>query len=276
MGFLKIDTMKCKKDGICIGECPFGIIRFREDTGYPDIIPGGEGGCLACGHCVAVCPHGALSHALIPIRHSPVIKRKLTINEEQAVQFLRSRRSIRFYEDKPVERERIERLIEVARYAPTASNMQEVEWLVLSDKSGIHKLAAVTIDWLRGRLTDDPRLAMVYPRFRLIVKAWDDGCDSVLRNAPAVVVASAPGDAANGLVDVTLALSYLDLAAPVMGLGTCWAGLLQGALLSSPSLRESAGIPADHLHHYPMMVGYPAVKQYHRLPERKPPKITFR
>ena len=233
-------------------------------------------GVITCGHCVAVCPHGALSHELIAIRRSPVIKRKLTINEEQAVQFLRSRRSIRFYEEKPVERERMERLIEVARYAPTASNMQEVEWLVLSDKSEIHKLAAATIDWLRLRLRNDPRLATVYPRFRLIVKAWDDGCDSVLRNAPAVVVASAPKEAANGLVDVTLALCYLDLAAPTMGLGTCWAGLLQGALLSSPSLRESAGIPADHSHHYPMMLGYPAVKQYYRLPERKPPKITFR
>jgi nitroreductase len=41
-----------------------------------------------------------------------------------------------------------------------------------------------------------------------------------------LVVASAPKEATNGMVDVTLALSYLDLLAPTMGLGTCWAGLL--------------------------------------------------
>lgn len=77
-----------------------------------------------------------------------------------------------------------------------------------------------------------------------------------------------------GLVDLTLALSYLDLLAPTMGLGTCWAGLLEGALLSSASLRDEVGIPKEHPYPYPMMLGYPAMK-YHRLPERKQPKITI-
>ena len=76
-------------------------------------------------------------------------------------------------------------------------------------------------------------------------------------------------------VDLTVALSYLDLLAPVMGLGTCWAGLLQKAILYSPSLKESLGVPPAHRYHYPMMLGYPNVKFY-RLPERKPPKITFK
>lgn len=274
MSLLKIDASKCKKDGICVRECPFGIIQMEEDSGYPDIIPGGEASCLVCGHCVAVCPTGALSHESIPIEASPIIKKKLTINEKQAVQFLRSRRSIRFYEDKPVEREKIQRLIEIARYAPTAGNMQLVEWLILSDKSVINKLAGMTIDWIRQCLKDRPDTA--YARFSSIVAEWDLGHDSALRNAPILVIASSPREAANGLVDITLALCYIDLLAPTMGLGTCWAGLLQGALLSSPSLREIAGIPAQHSHHYPMMLGYPKIKRYFRLPERKPPKISFK
>lgn len=61
-----------------------------------------------------------------------------------------------------------------------------------------------------------------------------------------------------------------------IGLGTCWAGLLQGALLSLPSMKEIMGIPAGHLHHYPLMLGYPKLKSYSRLPERKPPKISFK
>jgi nitroreductase/NAD-dependent dihydropyrimidine dehydrogenase PreA subunit len=274
MGLLRLDASKCNKDGICARECPFGIIRLEEHSGYPDIISGGEASCLVCGHCVAICPTGALSHESIPIEDSPIIKKKLAINEEQAVQFLRSRRSIRFYEDKPVEREKIQRLIETARYAPTAGNMQLVEWLVLSDKSVINRLASMTIDWIRQCLKDRP--ATVYGRFPSIVAEWDSGSDSVLRNAPILVVASAPREAANGLVDITLALCYLDLLAPTIGLGTCWAGLLQGALLSSPSLREIVGIPAQHSHHYPMMLGYPKIKRYFRLPERKPPKISFK
>lgn len=275
MGLLRVDESKCKKDGICVNECPFGIIRLRENNGFPDIIPGNEIFCLSCGHCVAVCPHGALSHEMVPIENSPIIKKKLVIDEERAIQFLRSRRSIRYYEDKPVEKEKIQKLIEVARYAPSAGNMQPVEWLVISNRSLLKKAAGITVDWLRQRLKDEPNLAKFYPPFQSILAQWDSGIDSVLRSAPILIIASAPKEAANGMVDVALALCYLDLIAPTMGLGTCWAGLLQGAILSSLYLKEIVGIPARHSHHYPLMLGYPRVKHYTRLPERKPPKISF-
>ena len=60
MAFLIVDESKCKKDGICVAECPSGLIKLQEDTGYPGIIPGGDKVCIRCGHCVAVCPNGAL------------------------------------------------------------------------------------------------------------------------------------------------------------------------------------------------------------------------
>jgi nitroreductase len=82
------------------------------------------------------------------------------------------------------------------------------------------------------------------------------GYDAVLREAPVVIVASAPKEDASGMTDVTLALSYLELAAPVLGLGTCWAGLLQGAMVSSPDVKGKFGLPQGHTHHYPMMVGF--------------------
>jgi len=47
----------------------------------------------------------------------------------------------------------------------------------------------------------------------------------------------------NGMVDVTLALSYLELGATGLGLGTCWAGLVQGAVFSLPQLKKELGIP---------------------------------
>ena len=108
----------------------------------------------------------------------------------------------------------------------------------------------------------------------LIVKAWEAGYDSILWNAPVLVVASAPKEASTGMVDLCIALSYLDLLAPTMGLGTCWAGLLQHAIISSPPLKEFLGVPAEHPHLFPMILGYPKAR-YYRLPGRKPPKITF-
>ena len=127
---------------------------------------------------------------------------------------------------------------------------------------------------MRSVLQKDPQPAFA-PYLPMIVAAWDAGYDVVLRDAPALIVASAPKQDANGMVDVTLALSYLELAATAMGLGTCWAGLVQGAVLSSPQLKKELGIPENHPHHYPMMLGYPKPK-YFRLPERRGPKITWR
>lgn len=274
MGLLIVDESKCKKDGICAAECPAAIIKLKDGQSCPQIVPGGAAFCLICGHCVAVCPHGALSHTQVPLEDSPPIKKELTIDAEQAVQFLRSRRSIRFFKDEPVEKEEIRKLIEIARYAPTGSNAQLVEWLVFSDPVKIKEFAGQTVDWMRAVLQKNPQSpgASYLP---LIVAAWDAGYDAVLRGAPALVVASAPKEAGSGMVDISLALSYLELAATTLGLGTCWAGLLQGALLASSPLKEAIGIPAGHPHHYPMMLGYPKAI-YFRLPERKPPKITFR
>lgn len=273
MGQLIVDGNKCKKDGICAGECPMAIIKLKDGDGFPELVPGGEEMCLVCGHCVAVCPHGALSHKQVHMEECPAIEKKLAIDEHQAVQFLRSRRSIRFFKEEPPDKQKLQRLIEIARYAPTGGNGQLVEWLVLTDPAKIKEMAGMAVDWMRKVLEKAPQSAPPY--MPVVVSSWDMGFDAVLRDAPALVVASAPKEASNGMVDVTLALSYFELAAPTLGLGTCWAGLLEGALLSSSTAREALGIPERHPYHYPMMVGYPKSK-YYRLPQRKTPKITWK
>jgi len=273
MGYLIVDENKCNKDGICAAECPMALIKLKDGDGFPEMVPGGDQMCLVCGHCVAVCPHGALSHDQVPIEKCSTIDNDLIIDENQAVQFLRSRRSIRFFKDEPPDKAILQRLIEIARYAPTGGNGQLVEWLVLTDQAGIREMAGMAVDWMRKVLEKAPQSAPPY--MPVVVSSWDMGFDAVLRDAPVLVVASAPEEAANGMVDVTLALSYFELAAPKFGLGTCWAGLLQGALLSSFSAREAIGLPEGHPHHYPMMVGYPK-RKYYRLPERKEPKITWK
>lgn len=274
MGFLIIDENKCKKDGICVAECPVAIIHQKDKESIPEIVPGGEQVCLLCGHCVAVCPHGALSHEKIPIEACQPIDKEMVINEEQAVQFLRSRRSVRFFKDKPVEKETLQRLVEIARYAPTGGNSQLVEWTVFNDKEKIHHLAGLTVDGMKYVLENDPK-ADVPTYFPLIIAAWDFGMDVVMRNAPALVIASAPAAAIGGMADVSLALSYLELAAQTKGIGTCWAGIIHMGLQTWQPLKEAVGLPEGHVHHYAMMLGY-AKPRYYRLPERKIPKIQWK
>jgi nitroreductase/NAD-dependent dihydropyrimidine dehydrogenase PreA subunit len=274
LNLITIDAEKCKRDGICVRECPTAIIKLKDKESLPRLVKGGEAFCLRCGHCVAICPHGALTHADVPIEACPPIEKALAVTPDQAVQFLRSRRSVRFFKDKPVEKETLQQLIEIARYAPTGSNMQLVEYTVFTDKDKIHALAGLTVDWMKyiqEKYPNEPTAAYM----PMIIAAWKMGFDAVLRSAPGLIVASAPRENRNGLVDITIALTYLELAAMPLGLGTCWAGLLQGAMLSWDPLKEAVGLPEGHVHHYPMMVGY-GKPTYFRLPERKMPKITFK
>ena len=54
-GYVRIDPKKCTSCRLCIPVCPYGGIRFHEDTGA--LI------CIQCGNCVEVCPVGALEMA---------------------------------------------------------------------------------------------------------------------------------------------------------------------------------------------------------------------
>ena len=56
MAFLTIDETKCKQDGICAAECPLQIITQEDDKSFPQIAESDKTDCIACGHCVAVCP----------------------------------------------------------------------------------------------------------------------------------------------------------------------------------------------------------------------------
>ena len=274
MSLIKIDESKCKKEGFCVQECPAAIIRQRDKDSFPVMISRGERDCLVCGHCVAVCPHDALDHLKVPQKDSPPILKKHTVNREQAVQFLRSRRSIRRFKNKPVEKEMIQFLIDTARYAPTGSNSQLIAWTIHTDEMKIKKIADLTIDSLREGLESDKNygLASYLP---LMIRAYEAGINIVTHGAPCIIFASTPDSYDNGLVDVSIALSYLELAAVSAGLGTCWLGLIRQALQDHKPLREIVGLPENHSHFYPLILGYPKFK-YHRLPERNPALIFWK
>ncbi|RJQ65274.1 MAG: 4Fe-4S dicluster domain-containing protein [Desulfobacteraceae bacterium] len=273
MTLLTIDETKCKKDGLCVQECPAAVIRQRDKDSWPVMISRGVKDCLLCGHCVAVCPQGALHHEKIPMKDSPPVLEKLKINREQAVQFLRSRRSIRRFKTKPVERETIQFLIDTARYAPTGGNSQLVTWTVHTDEQKIKKIADLTIDWMR-RAMESPGNAMA-SYMPMIIAGYEAGINTITHGAPCLIFASTPRRYENGMVDLSIALSYLELAAVSAGLGTCWLGLITRALKDFEPLKQVVGLPESHSHFYSIVLGHPKFK-YHLLPERKPAAIFWK
>lgn len=271
---INVDQEICKHDGICAAVCPMGIIELKDGTTVPKLMAGLEDLCITCGHCVAICPHGALSLDKMKAEDCPPVRVDLAIGSEQAEQFFRSRRSIRTYRDKAVEREKLVKLIDMAHYAPTASNSQQVQWLVINSKEQLHTLAGMIIDMLHHLIEEGHPLAKAY-KLERSVEAWEAGIDPVLRGAPVLVVAHAPKGYAMGQVDSSIALTFLDLAAPTVGLGTCWAGFFMMAAAQWPPLQQALALPEGNACFGAMMIGYPKYN-YHRLPLRKETAISWR
>ena len=152
--------------------------------------------------------------------------------------------------------------------AATGSNRQPVQWLVVHDSDEVHKLAGQVIDWMRHLASENPSGGS----WSRIVATWDAGVDYICRGAPHLIIAHAPKGSST--TDCAIALTYLELAAPAFGLGTCWGGFLNAAANAWPSVQETLSLPEGNISYGVMMVGYPKY-EYHRLPLRNEAEIIW-
>ncbi len=273
MELFEVNRHTCNQDGICAAVCPVGVIAF-EKGGIPVPTADAEDICIRCGHCVAVCPTGSFSHREMAVEHCPPVRPEFRLSAEQNEHFLRDRRSIRTYKEKPVEQDKLARLIEIARFAPSGHNSQGTQWLVLGDRDELRRLSEIVADWMRWMLVHLPEVALAMHIDRTL-EHWEAGHEVILRGAPVVIVAHAEKDNRMAPSTSTIALTYLELAASGMGLGCCWAGYFNAAATTFPPMMEALALPPGHQSFGAMMVGYPKFK-YHRLPTRTTPTITWR
>ncbi len=274
MPLFAADKEKCEQDGLCVAECPVGIMEFKDKNQVPTPTDDADELCINCGHCVAVCPHGAMSHKNMTPEQCPPVRRDWLLNPEQVEHFLRSRRSIRTYKEQPVEREVLTKLIEIARFAPSGHNLQPVRWLVFYNGKEVRRLAGLVIDWMGDLLEKGTPLAKALHMDR-VVAAWESGVDRICRGAPHVIVVHAPKEERTAPPACTIALAYLELAAPSFGLGACWAGYFHAAANLWPPMREALDLPTKHTPFGAMMIGHPKYN-YQRLPLRNEPHIIWR
>jgi nitroreductase len=130
---------------------------------------------------------------------------------------IRLRRSIRSYRDTPIEDEKLARVLDAARLAPTAANRQPIHlYVVRSEEVRRRLLSAYSQEWFAGA----PVIICVCGRPS---RAWSRMYGKNYAD-----------------VDATIAMDHLILAATAEGLGTCWIGAFR-----PERLREVLGIPGD-------------------------------
>lgn len=272
MSLLTIDPTLCKKDGICAAECPMAIIKWKQDN-IPVLADNASSLCINCGHCVVVCPHGALTHASLAPEDCLALDKNLILSPEHTEHFLRSRRSIRNFKENAVEKETLKKLIGLAAFAPSGHNCQPVHWQVLNGRDIVKEHAAMVIEWMKLTQEENPKLAKIM-HLPMLIGAWEAGVDTVTRNAPTLILAQ--GKESNPMAPqaCTIAMTYLDLAAQSFDVATCWCGYFLRAAISYPPLVEKLGKNRGLKTYGVMMAGYPKYK-YHRMPTRKTANITW-
>lgn len=141
----------------------------------------------------------------------------------------KERYSCRSFQDKEVEKEKIEKILEAGRVAPTAVNLQPQRILVLQDKDKLSKLSEATkFGW------NAPVILVVCYDKNISWKRKYDGKDE-------------------GIVDASIVTTHMMLEAQDLGLGTTWIGAFD-----PEKVREVYSIP-DNLEIVALLsIGYPS------------------
>ncbi len=134
---------------------------------------------------------------------------------------LRLRRSVRAYENRPVEEEKLQRILAAANGAPSAGNLQSYEIVVIRDEET--KRALVKAAYNQAFIAQAPVLLLfcANPR-RAEAKYGQRGADLF------------------SLQDATIACAYAELTATALGLGAVWIGALD-----APAVTQITGIAPE-------------------------------
>lgn len=131
---------------------------------------------------------------------------------------IKKRRSIRKYIDKPIEKEKLDKIIEAARLAPSATNRQLWRFVMVTDKELISKIAGDCLGFINKWAATAPLLVI--------------GCSAKKRNMAQKIADKIIG-VDFGVIDVSIAMEHMVLEAQELGLSSCWIGWFHADKLKS-------------------------------------------
>ena len=289
----RIDSHTCSRCGICAEVCPNQImewtpakeVRFRQDR---------ISLCIRCGHCMAVCPTQSIIAGGLSYEKDFFDLPLGRLGECDFFNFISSRRSVRNFQDKPVPKEMLQRIIDAVTLAPMGFPPHKVEVTVVQNRSILHKALPQMM-----KLYGDLNKWMKNPLVRFLMKRKmnletfntiqnhvipamekglpemkEKGRDIFTRGAPALILFHAPRGSENHTEDSHIAVTYGLLAAHALGLGASAIGLIPPAVERNQELRKLFQIPGGNEVLASMIVGYPKVP-FKRGIRRGLPKVTW-
>lgn len=230
----------CIRCGKCAKVCPSRIL-VQPQAGAPIEVHNPEQ-CIVCGHCVDVCPERAVAHAEFGAEKLHKIDYAELPSPEQLLLLCRARRSNRAMSNQAIPAPHLELILKAAHTAPTATNAQNVGYVLVTDPKQIDAISNFTLSTFQKiakvlmnpvvRLLVEPFQKPLYryvPAFQKMVALKAKGTDMILRRATAVLLIHTPSTSRFGSADANLAYQNASLMAESLGVAQFYTGFVCSA-----------------------------------------------
>jgi len=273
-----INTETCKRCGLCSQICPAKIYTKTEsgeikvDTDRADV-------CLKCGQCMAICETQSIKIEGLSYEKDLFEIPENSVNYDIFYNFLATRRSVRNFKNKPVEKEVIQKIIDAISLAPYGALPNNVEITVVQNRQVIEKALPFMEEFINNcdkwfsnpisHLMIKRRLSVeryntiinhLLPRIRKGQYKIAQRGDTITRNAPALLIFHADKGAEEHTEDALIYLTYALLAAHSLGLGATVIGLVPPPINKIKELKDIFNIPENNEAIIAMIIGYPQYK----------------
>ena len=173
-----------------------------------------------------------------------------------ALEALVTRRSTRNYKPDPVEQEKLDKILEAGRQAPSGGNNQTSHFFVIRNREVLDRLIEMTEKAFAGmEITED-----TYASMKHSIAASKKGGYVFCYNAPVLIVVANRKNYGNNIADCACAIENMMVAANALDLGSCWINQLKWLNEETEIVEylRGFGMKEDERVYGAVIIGYPA------------------